>query len=288
LNKYISLAAKIHIHPLLWFMCGLAIITAHFKQFIMLFFIVFIHELGHAVAALFFSWRIKRILLLPFGGVADTDECGNRPLKEEIIVSLAGPIQHVWLVLVAFLLAKLGMMNEELFKLFFEYNAAIFLINLLPIWPLDGGKLLFAAFTMYSSFGKAFEKVLLFSFGSTAILMLFILLAAPYQISLWMIALFLIYSLANEWKHRKYMVMRFLLERYYGKKVSYNRLKPLVVQYNESIIDVLLKFYRGQKHSIVIMKNERQQGALDENELLYAFFSERRLDEKVGNLLYSY
>ena len=288
MNKYISLAAKIHIHPLLWFMCGLAIVTAHFKQFIMLFFIVFIHELGHAVAALFFSWRIKRILLLPFGGVADTDECGNRPLKEEIIVSLAGPIQHVWLVLVAFLLTKLGVMNEGLFKMFFEYNAAIFLINLLPIWPLDGGKLLFAAFTMYSSFGKAFEKVLLFSFGSTAVLVLFILLVAPYQISLWMIALFLIYSLINEWKHRKYMVMRFLLERHYGKKVSYNRLKPLVVQYNESIIDVLLKFYRGQKHSIVIMKNERQQGALDENELLYAYFSERRLDEKVGNLLYSY
>jgi len=288
LNKYISLAAKIHIHPLLWFMCGLAIVTAHFKQFIMLFFIVFIHELGHAVAALFFSWRIKRILLLPFGGVADTDECGNRPLKEEIIVSLAGPIQHVWLVLVAFLLTKLGVMNEGLFKMFFEYNAAIFLINLLPIWPLDGGKLLFAAFTMYSSFGKAFEKVILFSFGSTTVLVLFILLVAPYQISLWMIALFLIYSLINEWKHRKYMVMRFLLERHYGKKVSYNRLKPLVVQYNESIIDVLLKFYRGQKHSIVIMKNERQQGALDENELLYAYFSERRLDEKVGNLLYSY
>lgn len=269
-------------------MCGLAIVTAHFKQFIMLFFIVFIHELGHAVAALFFSWRIKRILLLPFGGVADTDECGNRPLKEEIIVSLAGPIQHVWLVLVAFLLTKLGVMNEGLFKMFFEYNAAIFLINLLPIWPLDGGKLLFAAFTMYSSFGKAFEKVILFSFGSTTVLVLFILLVAPYQISLWMIALFLIYSLINEWKHRKYMVMRFLLERHYGKKVSYNRLKPLVVQYNESIIDVLLKFYRGQKHSIVIMKNERQQGALDENELLYAYFSERRLDEKVGNLLYSY
>jgi len=288
LNKYISLAAKIHIHPLLWFMCGLAIVTAHFKQFIMLFFIVFIHELGHAVAALFFSWRIKRILLLPFGGVADTDECGNRPLKEEIIVSLAGPIQHVWLVLVAFLLTKLGVMNEGLFKMFFEYNAAIFLINLLPIWPLDGGKLLFAAFTMYSSFGKAFEKVILFSFGSTTVLVLFILLVAPYQISLWMIVLFLIYSLINEWKHRKYMVMRFLLERHYGKKVSYNRLKPLVVQYNESIIDVLLKFYRGQKHSIVIMKNERQQGALDENELLYAYFSERRLDEKVGNLLYSY
>lgn len=288
MNKYISLAAKIHIHPLLWFMCGLAIVTAHFKQFIMLFFIVFIHELGHAVAALFFSWRIKRILLLPFGGVADTDECGNRPLKEEIIVSLAGPIQHVWLVLVAFLLTKLGVMNEGLFKMFFEYNAAIFLINLLPIWPLDGGKLLFAAFTMYSSFGKAFEKVILFSFGSTTVLVLFILLVAPYQISLWMIALFLIYSLINEWKHRKYMVMRFLLERHYGKKVSYNRLKPLVVQYNESIIDVLLKFYRGQKHSIVIMKNERQQGALDENELLYAYFSERRLDEKVGNLLYSY
>ena len=82
---------------------ALAILTAHFIELSIFLFIVFIHELGHALAASFFSWRIKRISLLPFGGVAEMDEHGNRPLKEEAIVTLAGPLQHVWMMGLAFI-----------------------------------------------------------------------------------------------------------------------------------------------------------------------------------------
>ena len=80
---------------------ALAIMTAHFFELTMFLMIVLIHELGHAFAASFYSWRIKRISLLPFGGVAEMDEHGNRPLKEEAIVTLAGPLQHVWMIGVA-------------------------------------------------------------------------------------------------------------------------------------------------------------------------------------------
>jgi stage IV sporulation protein FB len=269
-------------------MCGIAVVTAQFKQLFMMFLIVLIHELGHALASLFFSWRIKRILLLPFGGVAEVEEHGNRPMKQELIVALAGPAQHIWLVAVSFLFMKLGLINDELFRVFFEYNLAIFLINLLPIWPLDGGKLLFLLFTYYWPFSKAHEKMIIFSFSGVLMLAAIVVWMEPFQISLWMIVLFLFYSLVHEWKHRQYVVMRFLLERYYGKKLTYQQLKPIVVEHTDSIFEVLLKFYRGPKHSIVVIKNEKQQASLDENELLHAFFSERRTNEQVGNLLYSY
>ena len=52
--------------------------------------------------ASYYSWRIPRIMLLPFGGMAEVDEHGNRPLKEEAFVILAGPIQHLWLFLLPF------------------------------------------------------------------------------------------------------------------------------------------------------------------------------------------
>jgi stage IV sporulation protein FB len=288
LNKYISLLNKIHIHPLLWLVCGIAIVTAHFKQLFILFFIVLVHELGHALAALFFSWRIKQILLLPFGGVAEVEEHGNRPFKEEIIVTIAGPAQHLWLVSLAFILMKFGFITIDMFHLFFEYNVAVFFINLLPIWPLDGGKLMFLLFANYFPFSKAHENMLLFSICGTLMLAGIVAWFTPSQLSLWMIVLFLFYSILNEWRHRQYVVMRFLLERYYGKKVAYHELKPIVVEHTDFIFDVLLKFYRGQKHSIVVMKNQKQQTALDENELLHAFFSEKKTDEQVGNLLYSY
>src|SRR5699024_11983500 len=57
--------------------------------------IVLFHELGHYGAAKFFKWRIKGIMLWIFGGVMDTDEHGNKPFHEDIIVTVAGPLQHL-------------------------------------------------------------------------------------------------------------------------------------------------------------------------------------------------
>lgn len=109
----------------------------------MLFFIVFCHELGHAVAAKYFGCRLRKIELLPFGGVSETEEYGNRPYHEELIVVLAGPFQH--LVLIGFswiAYAIFPFWSQADHQIFLFHNAALFIFNLLPIWPLDGGKLL--------------------------------------------------------------------------------------------------------------------------------------------------
>ncbi|MGW9606378.1 site-2 protease family protein, partial [Heyndrickxia sporothermodurans] len=140
MNNFIGLLRKIHIHPLFWIIVGIAVITARFHELLILFSILFIHEMGHSIMAHFFSWRIKKISILPFGGVAEMDEHGNRPLKEELLVILAGPIQHVWLAIVMFVLFKMHIISISFFQTFMDYNLMILLFNLLPIWPLDGGK----------------------------------------------------------------------------------------------------------------------------------------------------
>lgn len=267
-------------------MSGLAVMTAHFQQLFLLFFIVFVHELGHAVMALFFSWRIKQILLLPFGGIAEVEEHGNRPLYEELLVTLAGPAQHVWLVGTAFILWKYDFLSFEGWQMFFHYNLAIGAINLLPVWPLDGGKLLFLLLTRYVPFSEAHEKMIIYSFGLLIVVVGVIVFVAPAQLDLWIIALFLFVSLWKEWKQRKYVVMRFLLERYYGKKGNYTKWRPITVEETEPILKVLQKFYRGQKHSIIVVKNEKERAILDENELLHAFFVEKQTNETIGNFVY--
>ncbi|MBB5324561.1 stage IV sporulation protein FB [Anoxybacillus tepidamans] len=286
MNKYVSLLAKIHIHPLLWLMSGLAVMTAHFQQLFLLFFIVFVHELGHAVTALFFSWRIKQILLLPFGGVVEVEEHGNRPFYEELLVTLAGPVQHVWLVGAAFVLWENNVLTFDIWQIFFNYNVAIALINLLPIWPLDGGKLLFLLLTRYVPFSEAHEKMIIYSFGLLIVVVGVLVFVAPAQLDLWIIALFLFVSLWKEWKQRQYVVMRFLLERYYGKKGDYKKWRPITVEEAESVLTVLQKFYRGQKHSIIVVKNKKERAILDENELLHAFFAEKQTNITIGNMIY--
>ena len=267
---------------------ALAIMTAHFFELMMLLIIVFIHELGHAFAASFYSWRIKRISLLPFGGVAEMDEHGNRPLKEEAIVTLAGPFQHVWMIGLALVFYHFNWVSEDLYRQFIEFNTMVLVFNLMPIWPLDGGKLVYLWRSLNESFAIAHKKTLMISAGSLVLFSLLLLIIQPVNLNLWIVISFLAFSLYYEWKQRRYVFLRFLLERYYGSKMEFQALKPIHVKEEESVFFVLEQFQRGQKHLIVIEKEDNESYQLDENELLHAYFSEKRLSAKIGELLYPY
>ncbi|KAB2338707.1 stage IV sporulation protein FB [Cytobacillus depressus] len=288
MNKMVGLIKYIYIHPLLWAVIALAIVTAHFIELSLFLLIIFVHEMGHAVAASFFSWRIKRIALLPFGGVAEMEEHGNRPLKEELIVILSGPLQHLWMIGVAFFLYKFSFLSEGMYELFIQYNLMVLLFNLLPIWPLDGGKLIFLLLSLYHAFPEAHRRVLQVSAVSVILFACLILTFSPINLNIWVVLAFLLFSLYHEWKQSRYIFMRFLLERYYGKSGEVRHIKPIVVQEDEMVLHVLEKFQRGCKHPIIIEKDGKEKGSMDENELLHAYFTEKMVTSRIGDLLHLY
>lgn len=288
MNKAIALLRKIHIHPLLWVIIALAVATAHFIELMMVLLIIFVHEMGHGAAASFFSWRIKKIALLPFGGVAEMDEHGNRPLKEELIVVLAGPLQHVWMMALSYILFIAGVLPEKWHMLFIQYNMMILLFNLIPIWPLDGGKLVFILLSMKKSFQEAHLRTIYVSAGTLIILSAALIIIAPMTLNVWVIIGFLAFSLYYEWKQRRFIFMRFLMERHYGKQIDLRELKPINAAENEMVGQVLEKFQRGCKHPIIVKQQNGKEMVMDENELLHAFFSEKLLSAKIGDLLYTF
>lgn len=288
MNKLADLIRKIHIHPLLWLMIAISIMTAHFLEVCLLLAIILIHEMGHACAASVFSWRIKRVSLLPFGGVAEMDEHGNRPLREELIVVAAGPLQHVWILGLTILLYANSWIQQDLLQLILSYNLMIFLFNLFPIWPLDGGKLIFLLLSRNKPFPEAHRLTLLISFVFLSFFSIFTLVVAPYHINVWVIIFFLYFSLYYEWKQRRYVFMRFLLERYYGKKEGPHHLVPIKAEEEDMLIQVLQRFQRGCKHPIIIESDDREKRMLDENEVLHAYFTEKRVSDKISDLLFSY
>ncbi|MCM3568406.1 M50 family metallopeptidase [Neobacillus mesonae] len=288
MNKFFSLLRLVHIHPLLWLIIALSIATAHFREVCFLIGIIFIHEMGHAAAASFFSWRIKQITLLPFGGVAEMDEHGNRPLKEETIVVLAGPLQHVWMMAAAYALLTFNIMPDDLYQMFVQYNLMILVFNLFPVWPLDGGKLVFLLLSLKNSFARAHQITLTVSLLSIALFSLIILVTAPAHINVWVVIGYLLFSIYHEWKQRRFIFMRFLLERYYGNKSNPDELVPIQANEHDLLIHVLEKFQRGCKHPIVVEAEGEKKGTLDENELLHAYFAEKRLTDKISDLLFLY
>ncbi|WP_258921382.1 M50 family metallopeptidase [Heyndrickxia coagulans] len=282
------LLKKIKIHPLFWLVAAIAAVTARFQDLILLFAIIFIHEMGHAVAAQYFSWRVKKIAIFPFGGVAETEEHGNRPLKEELIVTLSGPLQHVWIAVFAYLLFRFDVLPGQMYTQIGEWNRAILFFNLLPIWPLDGGKLLNMAFSTVYPFLRAFRMTICCSF---IVLLLFhaaALLNAPANLNVWAIAVYLYAALWKEWKQLYFVFIRFLLERYYGKREPLRHLETIEVDAGAYLYEVLESFKRGRKHPLIVLKNGVEVGKLDENELLHAFFSEKQTNAKVSDILYNY
>lgn len=267
---------------------GIAAMTAHFIQVLMLLFTVFIHELGHAIAAQHFKWRIKSISLLPFGGTVETDEYGNKSLKEDCMVILAGPLQHLWLIGLAYLLSSFSYLPYEMYQQFLYLNLTVLAFNLLPIWPLDGGKLLFLGLSLYRSFIDAHRFTMLFSTAFALIFLTLVTMLQPFNLNIWIITGFIAFSLAIEWKQRYYAFIRFLLERHYGRNDDLAILKPIRVEESELIPRVLEKFQRGCKHPVIILKNGKERGSLDETEILHAYFSDKLTNVKIGDLLYSY
>ena len=288
MNRWTELIAKLHIHPLLWLVMALALMTGHIKALFCLMIVILIHELGHAAAAVYFSWRIKRIFLLPFGGALEVDEHGNRPLKEELAVVCAGPVQHIWLQSAAWLMSVNSLLEPKMFDMFTFYNLTILLMNLFPVWPLDGGKLLFLLFSKYLPYQKAQQMILSVSCVGCALFMIAVLAVSPMQLSAWVLLVFLSVSLYREYRSRHYAHIRFPLERYYGKEREVRRLAPRTVCADERIYNVMLMFRRGCKHPIIIEKDGEKLSQLDENEVLHAYFADKRTTSSMEELLLVY
>jgi Zn-dependent protease/CBS domain-containing protein len=146
---------------------------------------VVLHELGHATAARRYGIKTPQITLLPIGGVAQLEHMPEKP-SEEIVVAVAGPLVNV--VIAAVLIIALGRYPDiatisqiENTSLGFVarlavVNIVLVLFNLIPAFPMDGGRVLRALLAMRYSRVHATEiaarvgQVAAFFFGFLGLL----------------------------------------------------------------------------------------------------------------------
>ncbi|MEJ2013330.1 MAG: site-2 protease family protein [Anaerolineales bacterium] len=126
---------------------------------VILFGIVVLHEFGHSFAAQHYGIEVKQIVILPIGGVAQIAEIPEDP-KKEFVIAIAGPAVNFILaavlsgvLLVSGVDLRLSGLPDMLFNLqwmgigallgyVFAANLLLGLFNLLPAFPMDGGRIL--------------------------------------------------------------------------------------------------------------------------------------------------
>ena len=129
---------------------------------LLLFLCVVLHEFGHAFAAKAYGINTPDITLLPIGGVARLERIPEEP-KQELVIAAAGPAVTaiIALSLLAVIAAQgaadLGspIQGDDLVLNIFKLNVYLLLFNLIPAFPMDGGRVLRALLATRMTYARA-------------------------------------------------------------------------------------------------------------------------------------
>ena len=157
LLAWVAISHLMHEHEIGAAVAGVAYVVAVFA-------IIVLHELGHALTARRFGIATRDITLLPIGGVARLERMPTKP-SEELLVAIAGPAVNVVLAILLFgVLVASGRAADALqptlaggpfLARLMWTNVGLAVFNLIPAFPMDGGRVLRALVALRTDFVRA-------------------------------------------------------------------------------------------------------------------------------------
>lgn len=238
-----------------------------------LFACVVLHEFGHALTAKRFNINTRDITIYPIGGIASLERMPEKP-GQELLVAFAGPAVNIviafalWVYMWSMdamptmaMLENAGNMQDLPFVFnLFTANIALVVFNLIPAFPMDGGRVLRAILAFKMDRAKA-------TYVAAAIgrffAMLFVIVGFFYNIWLVIIGLFIYLGAGSE---AAYETTKNLLSGFRVVDVLIRRFTTLSPYDNlDKAVHVLLE---GQEQEFLITANEDVQGILTRKRLI--------------------
>ena len=180
--------------------------------------------------------KVNKIIIYPYGGLTILEDYQNNNINKELAVAINGVVfQSIYFIFIYFLYSK-NIIREYTYNIFNTYNSSILFFNLLPIYPLDGSKIINLLLNKYFSFKQSIKITIILS-------LITILLITKYYLFnyTFIIILFLLFNnIIKYYQNIDYLYYKFLLERY-----LYN-----INFKNTKIIRNKNNFYKNYNHLI--------------------------------------
>lgn len=258
---------KFRIHPLFLIFGVLAFCVNLGLVFVSYLISALLHELGHAFVAHKLGYRLQQISLLPFG--AELSLTDDKFVKnDEIKVAIAGPLVNLILIVIFVALWWMFPITYYYTDIFVFANAVTFVFNLLPIFPLDGGRV-FRALVSKKRDAIQTEKIV-----SRTAICLSLLFFAVFVISIFFkpfyaLAIASIFMLTGAFNFNKNAVYkRMIFAKDFQKNLKKGCDINLVAVSSEMPLYKLIKFINPQNYTIFVVydeKNNLQTVILEKN-----------------------
>ena len=245
---------------------------------------VVLHELGHALTAKKFDINTRRITLLPIGGVASLERMPEKP-QQELIVAVMGPAVNVFIamVLYPFIRSQLKVFNDtESLETFFQTvtpdnfllflfltNLALVIFNLIPAFPMDGGRVLRSLLSF--KLDRVHATQIAANLGQI-IAIVFLFLGFAFNPILIFISLFVFLGATGEYTMVKQMSMLKGHQVSAAMMTNYTTFKP-----QDSLEEVGETLIAGTERQFIVLDNENEiVGILYHNRIIEAFRNNRK------------
>ncbi len=232
---------------------------------------VLIHEIGHSLIARRFGKQATSIILLPIGGMAVMEEMPDKP-GQEIVMSLAGPLINLAIAGILYLSVGhwSGIGAPDLYpataRSFFAgligVNIILAIFNLIPAFPMDGGRVLRGLLALKMEYNQATSTAVLIGQGFA---LLFVFVGIFYN---WWLALIGVFLFIGAGSEKRQVLLGSLLKQVPVKAAmitEYIALRP-----EEELSKTMEHIFHGCQHDFPVIGDGGLEGVLTRNGILAA------------------
>jgi len=258
---------KFRIHPLFLIFGAIAFCVNLGLVFVSYLISALLHELGHAFVAHKLGYRLQQISLLPFG--AELSLTDDKFVKnDEIKVAIAGPLVNLILIVIFVALWWMFPITYYYTDIFVFANAVTLIFNLLPIFPLDGGRVFRAVVGKKRDVAQT-ERIVSVTAISLSLVFFAIFLISIFFKPFYALAIASIFMLTGAFNFNKNAVYkRMIFAKDFQKNLKKGCDVNLVAVSSEMPLYKLIKFINPQNYTIFVVydeKNNLQSVILEKN-----------------------